>query len=108
MGSGAGSHSQKEARRRRGGSSKRREIGRAHFDGGLDALAAEGMPQALVIESLEAALLAAGLSLGLALLRQRREWRTADPTGRGQLLQEALAATGLGALSGAGLSLVQA
>lgn len=37
------------------------EIGRAHLDGGLDALSAEGMPQALVIESLEAALLADGL-----------------------------------------------
>jgi len=40
------------------------EIGSAHLDGGIDALLAEGMPQAVGIESLEAALLAVGLSLG--------------------------------------------
>jgi hypothetical protein len=82
------------------------EMGRAHLDGGLDALSAEGMPQAVGIESLEAALLAAGLSLGWWLLRHRGEWNRADAAGRRQLLRQALAATGLGALTGAGLSLV--
>jgi hypothetical protein len=64
------------------------------------------MPQALAFECVEAALLAAGMSLGLALLHRRREWSSADPAERGQLVREALAAAGLGALSGAALSLV--
>lgn len=82
------------------------EIGRAHLDGSLDALTAEGVPRAVAIESLEAALLAAGLSLGLWLLRHRREWAAADAAERQVLLGRALRACGLGALSGAALSLV--
>jgi len=82
------------------------EIGRAHLDGGIDALGVEGMPELIALESVEAALLAAGLSLGIWLIRHRREWSTADADRRRGLVQEGLQAAGLGALSGAGLSLV--
>jgi hypothetical protein len=82
------------------------EMGRAHLDGGLDALAAEDMPQALAIECLEAALLAAGLRLGLWLFQHRVAWRRGDDARKREPLGEALRAAGLGALSGAALSLV--
>jgi hypothetical protein len=82
------------------------EIARAHLDGGIDALGVEGMPELIALESVEAALLAAGLSLGIWLIRHRREWSAADADRRRGLVQEGLQAAGLGALSGAGLSLV--
>lgn len=82
------------------------EIGRAHLDGGVDALMAEGIPKAVAIESLEAAVLAAGVSLGLWALRHRGEWSRADPEARLVLLRQGLNAAGLGAVTGAGLSLV--
>lgn len=82
------------------------EIVRAHVHGGLDALAVEGMPEMLALESVEAALLAAGFSLGIWLVRHRQGWATADADRRRALLREGLQAAGLGALSGAGLSLV--
>lgn len=83
------------------------EVGRAHFDGGADALAVEGMPQALAIECLEAARLVAGLNLAFWPLRHRGEWCRTDAAGREQLLLHALSAMGLGTLSGADLSLVR-
>jgi hypothetical protein len=82
------------------------EIVRTHIDGGMDALLLEGMPATIALESLEAALVAAGISLGISLFRHRREWGAAHAERRGQLLRDALQAAGLGALSGAGLSLV--
>lgn len=82
------------------------EIGSAHLDGGIDALLAEGMPQAVAIESLEAALLAAGLSLGLWALRHRQQLQSANAQDRLVLLHQGLRAVGLGALTGVGLSLV--
>lgn len=82
------------------------EIGSAHLDGGIDALLAEGMPQAVGIESLEAALLAAGLSLGLWALRHRQQLQSANAQDRLVLLHQGLSAVGLGALTGVGLSLV--
>lgn len=82
------------------------EIARAHIDGGIDALALEGMPELIALESVEAALLAAGFSLGIWLIRHRREWSAADADRRRGLVQEGLQAAGLGALSGAALSLV--
>lgn len=81
-------------------------IGRAHLDGGLDALLVEGMPEAILIEGLEAAMLAAGLSLGLWLLARQHRGTQGNAGQRDQLLREGLQATGLGALSGLGLSLV--
>lgn len=42
------------------------EIVRTHIDGGMDALLLEGMPATIALESLEAALVAAGISLGSA------------------------------------------
>ncbi|MDM7954091.1 MAG: hypothetical protein QUV07_12870 [Cyanobium sp. CZS 25K] len=82
------------------------EMGRTHLDGGVDALLAEGVPQAVAIESLEAALLGAGLRLGLWLLQNREDWSRAGSAERRDLLAEALKATGVGALSGVALSLV--
>ena len=82
------------------------EIARAHLDSGIDALGVEGMPEMIALESAEAALLAAGFSLGLWLIRHRREWSSADPDRRRALLRKGLHTACLGALSGAGLSLV--
>ena len=82
------------------------EITRAHLDGGIDALGVEGMPEMIALESVEAALLAAGFSLGIWLIRHQREWSAGDSEWRRALLREGLQAAGLGALSGAGLSLV--
>ena len=82
------------------------EIARAPVDSGIDALGVEGMPEMIALESAEAALLAAGFSLGLWLIRHRREWSSADADRRRALLREGLHTAGLGALSGAGLSLV--
>jgi hypothetical protein len=62
------------------------DIGSAHLDGGIDALLAEGMPQAVAIESLEAALLAAGLSLGLWALRHRQQLQSTNAPDRLVLL----------------------
>ena len=64
------------------------------------------MPQAVAIESLEAALLAAGLSLGLWALRHRQQLQSANAQDRLVLLHQGLRAVGLGALTGVGLSLV--
>jgi len=82
------------------------EIARAHLDGGIDAFSVEGMPEMIALESVEAALLAAGFSLGIWLIHHWSEWSTADTDRRRALLREGLQAAGLGALSGAGLSLV--
>jgi hypothetical protein len=82
------------------------EIARAHLDGGIDALGVERMPELIALESVGAALLAAGLSLGIWLIRHRREWSAADADRRRGLVQKGLQAAGLGALSGADLSLV--
>lgn len=82
------------------------EVARAHLDSGIDALGVEGMPEMIALESVEAALLAAGFCLGLWLIRHRSEWSSADADRRRALLREGLHMAGLGALSGAGLSLV--
>ena len=79
------------------------EIWRAHWDGSWDALLVDGVPQAIAIEGLEAAALAAGIRLGLWMLTHHRQWCSAGPQQRRQLLQEGLGAAGLSALSGAGL-----
>lgn len=81
------------------------EVSRAHLDGGLDALVAEGMPDAIGIECLEAVLVAAGLQLTLWLLAHRRDWNRADAAGRQKLLKQGLADTGLAALGGVAASL---
>lgn len=78
---------------------------RVHLDGGFDALVAEGMPVAIGIECLEAALLAAGLHLTMWLLAHRIEWNRADAADRQKLLKKGLADTGLAALGGAAASL---
>lgn len=82
------------------------EIGQAHLDGGLDALAAEAMPEAVAIEGLEAALVAAGIALGWWLLRHHGDWTRADGPRRQGLLRQGLRQLGLSALSGLGASLV--
>jgi hypothetical protein len=82
------------------------EIARAHLDGGVDALLLEGMPEMIAVESVEAALLAAGFSLGIWLVKHHQEWSGAGGHQRMVLLRDGLQAAGLGALSGAGLSLV--
>ena len=82
------------------------EIARAHGDGGLDALFSPGVASDISGHCLEAALLAAAIAIAAQLLQHRNAWKTASPSERQKLLQQAVAATGLSALNGAGLSLV--
>ena len=82
------------------------EIARAHGDGGLDALFSPSVASDISGHCLEAALLAAAIAVAAKLLQQRHAWKTASPCERQKLLQQAVAATGLSALNGAGLSLV--
>ncbi|MCT0234612.1 hypothetical protein [Synechococcus sp. CS-1327] len=82
------------------------EIGQAQLDGGLDALGAPGMPGAIGIESLEAALLAAAVALAWWLHRHHRELLSAQGEAQQTLVQQGLRAVGLAVLSGAGASLV--
>lgn len=81
-------------------------IGRTHLDGGLDALGAQGVPESLATEALEAAVLSAAITLALFLLQHRNDWERGDPEQRRKLLRQALKSSGAGLLRGAGLSLV--
>ncbi len=81
-------------------------IGRAHLDGGLDALGAEGVPESMAGEALEAAVLAAAITLGFFLFRHGKDWEQADPGQSHHLLRQAVERAGGGMLQGAGLSLV--
>jgi len=82
------------------------EIARAQGDGGLDALFSPGVASDIAGHCLEAALLAAAIAVAAQLLQNRHAWKTARPSERQKLLQQAVAAAGLSALSGAGMSLV--
>lgn len=82
------------------------EIARAHIDGGLDALSSPGMASDVAGHCLEAAVLAAAIALAAQLIQHRQAWRDSDPSERKEILEQALNAAGLAALSGAGLSLV--
>lgn len=79
-------------------------IGRAHLDGGLDALGATGVPEALGAEALEAAVVAAVLRVAVFLHQHQCEFRRAGPAQRKQLLKQVLGTAGTGLLQGAGLS----
>jgi hypothetical protein len=82
------------------------EIVRAHGDGGLDALINPGVAADMAGHCAEAALLAAAIAVAAEVLKHRQAWRTASSSERKDLLQQAVRAAGLSALSGAGLSLV--
>ena len=82
------------------------EIARAHADGGVDAWLSPGVATDVAGHCLEAALLAAAIAVAAQLLQHRRAWRDARPSERKELLNEAVRAAGLSALSGAWLSLV--
>ena len=81
-------------------------IERAHLDGGLEALGAQGVPESLATEALEAAVLATAITLALFLVQHRNEWERADADQRRKLLHQALKRSGAGLLRGAGLSVV--
>lgn len=82
------------------------EIARAHTDGGVDAWHSPGVASDVAGHCLEAALLAAAIAVAAQLLQHRQAWCSASSSERKKLLQQALRAAGLSALSGAGLSLV--
>ncbi|MFM7312954.1 MAG: hypothetical protein ACKO0M_07280, partial [Cyanobium sp.] len=79
------------------------EIARAHADGGVDAWLSPGVATDVAGHCLEAALLAAATAVAAQLLQRRRAWRDARPSERKELLNEAVRAAGLSALSGAWL-----
>jgi len=82
------------------------EIARAQGDSGLDALFSPGVASDIAGHCLEAALLAAAIAVAAQLLQHRHAWKTARPSERQKLLKQGVAASGLSALSGAGMSLV--
>jgi hypothetical protein len=82
------------------------EIVRAHGDGGLDALINPDVAADMAGHCAEAALLAEAIAVAAEVLKHRQAWRTASASERKHLLQQAVRAAGLSALSGAGLSLV--
>ena len=81
------------------------EIGRAHFDGGIDAFAAPGVAADITGHCLEAAVLGALIAIAWELLRNQESWRQAIPIERKERLLHALKNDGMAAISGASLSI---
>jgi hypothetical protein len=81
------------------------EVGRAHVDGGFDAIQAPGVGADLAGHCLEAAVLAAVITLGWELTRNRSAWLEATPSARRDRLMKSLRSVGLASISGASLSL---
>lgn len=81
------------------------DVGRAHLDGGFDAIHAPGVAADVAGHCLEAAALAALIALAWELLHHRKAWRSATSAERQEWLMRSLKAAGLTSLSGASLSL---
>lgn len=81
------------------------DVGRAHIDGGIDAVAAPGVATDIAGHCLEAAVLGALIAIAWELLRNRESWRQARPVERQERLMYALKSAGLAAISGASLSI---
>ncbi len=81
------------------------EVGRAHIDGGFDAIQAPGVAADLAGHCLEAAVIAAVITLGWELTRNRSAWLEATPSARRDRLIKTLRSVGLASISGASLSL---
>jgi hypothetical protein len=81
------------------------EVGRAHVDGGFDAIQAPGVAADLAGHCLEAAVIAAVITLGWELTRNRSAWLEATPSARRDRLIKTLRSVGLASISGASLSL---
>jgi hypothetical protein len=81
------------------------EVGRAHVDGGFDAIQAPGVAADLAGHCLEAAVIAAVITLGWELTRNRSAWLEATPSARRDRLIKTLRSVGLAFISGASLSL---
>ena len=81
------------------------EVGRAHVDGGFDAIQAPGVAADLAGHCLEAAVIAAVITLGWELTRNRSAWLEATPGARRDRLIKTLRSVGLASISGASLSL---
>ena len=81
------------------------EVGRAHLDGGFDALQSPGVAVDIAGHCLEAAVIAAVIALAWELARNRSAWLQATPTDRHDLLIRTLKSVGLSSISGASLSL---
>lgn len=81
------------------------EVGRAHVDGGFDAIQAPGVVADLAGHCLEAAVIAAVITLGWELSRNRSAWLEATPTARRDRLIKTLRSVGLASFSGASMSL---
>ncbi|QVV67992.1 hypothetical protein [Synechococcus sp. LA31] len=81
------------------------EVGRAHVDGGFDAIQAPGVAADLAGHCLEAAVIAAVITLGWELTRNRSAWLEATASARRDRLIKTLRSVGLASISGASLSL---
>jgi hypothetical protein len=81
------------------------EVGRAHIDGGFDAIQAPGVAADLAGHCLEAAVIAAVITLGWELTRNRSAWLEATASARRDRLIKTLRSVGLASISGASLSL---
>ena len=81
------------------------DVGRAHVDGGFDAIQAPGVAADLAGHCLEAAVIAAVITLGWELTRNRSAWLEATPTGRRERLITVLGTVGIASISAASLSL---
>lgn len=81
------------------------DVGRAHLDGGVDAIHAPGVAADVAGHCLEAAALAALIALAWELLHHRKAWCSATSAERQEWLKRSLKVAGLASLSGASLSL---
>jgi hypothetical protein len=81
------------------------EMGRAHVDGGLDALHAPGVAVDIAGHCLEAAVMAALIAVTWDLLRNRARWSNASARERQEQVSCVLKNVGLASFSGASLSL---
>ena len=81
------------------------EVGRAHLDGGFDAIEMPGVAADIAGHCLEAAVIAAVIALAWQLTHNRSAWVDATPSDRKALLMRALKSVGLASISGASLSL---
>lgn len=80
------------------------DVGRAHIDGGIDALTAPGVAADIACHCFEAAVLAALIAISWELFRNQETWRQARPVERQKRLTYALKKAGMAAISGASLS----
>ena len=80
-------------------------MGRAHVDGGLDALHAPGVAVDIAGHCLEAAAMAALIAVTWEMLRNRSGWSRTSATERQERVIRVLRSVGLASISGASLSL---